>query len=635
MRRGANQLPLDRLAEAHGVQLGYQAEGGEWRTASDDEKRAVLQVMGIDARGDDAVARSLAGAPTPPQRAIVAPEDVLCYLPEWLADGRAWGVTCQLYGLRSARNHGIGDFEDLARLAESLAAQGADFVGVNPLHALFTADPERCSPFSPSNRRFINPLYIALDEVPGTTFVPTVDETVRARLSAAKQINYREVAALKLDALRSHWKALVTHGSCWAPGSRARFDAFVRRGGDALLMHARFEALSRFMVANGNSAGWQGWPETYRDCHGEAVRRFATENADEVRFHLWLQWVADSQLADVARRAHAAGMRIGLYLDFAVGTAPDGSATWTNPTLVVAGASIGAPPDSFFEHGQDWGLAPLSPTVLRQQQFVPYRTELESVMRHAGAIRIDHAMGLHRLYWIPHGGTPETGCYVLYPVADMLGALAAASIATDTVVIGEDMGTVPRGFAAVMHGVNMHSYKVLYFERSRGGFRTARSFEKSALLSASTHDLPTLAGWWKGSDITLFQSLGLLDDAGARSRRTQRRHDRCALLARLRRELARCGPAFQIPDANSTSATELTTGLAAAVHAYLARTPCRLLAVQFEDLCGAEAPVNVPGTSDQYPNWRLRAPAPIETASQGEHWFSIIEAVNRERPRQS
>ena len=635
MRRKANRSRLDQLAEAHGVQLGYHAEGGEWRTASDDEKRAVLRVMGIAAGSDDAIAQSLAQAPTPPQRAIVAPEDVLCYLPDWLVDHRAWGVTCQLYGLRSARNQGIGDFEDLARLAEDLAVQGADFIGVNPLHALFTADPERCSPFSPSNRRFINPLYIALDEIHVTTAVPTVDETARARLSAAQQISYREVASLKMKALRSLWQKLVADESSWAPGSRARFDAFVESGGEALQMHARFEALSHFMVANGNSAGWQGWPESYRDCHNEAVQRFATENADEVRFHLWLQWVADAQLADAARRARAAGMRIGLYLDFAVGTAPDGSATWSNPALVVAGASIGAPPDSFFEHGQDWGLAPLSPTVLRQQEFVPYRTELESVMRHAGAIRIDHAMGLHRLYWIPHGGSPETGCYVLYPVADMVRALAAASVATDTVVIGEDMGTVPRGFAAMMHGVNMHSYKVIYFERSRGGFRTARSFEKSALLSASTHDLPTLAGWWKGSDITLFQSLGLLDDAGARNRCAQRKQDRCALVERLRRELSRRGSAVEVPDVNPVSGTELTTELAAAVHMYLARTPCRLLAVQFEDLSGSEAPVNVPGTSDQYPNWQLRAPAPIETARQGHRWSSIIEAVNRERPRKA
>ncbi|MGD8789939.1 MAG: 4-alpha-glucanotransferase, partial [Burkholderiales bacterium] len=390
---------LARLSLAHGVQLAYQAEGGQWRKQSHEDIRAVLQVMGVGAGDDEAVARSLSGAPEPPNAAIAAPEGVACHLPQWLAHGRAWGVTCQLYGLRSHRNHGIGDFEDLARLAEDLAAQGADFVGVNPVHALFTADPERRSPFSPSNRRFINPLYIALDNVPGITAVPMLDEAVRARLASAKQINYGEVAAFKLGVLRSLWKRLCADDAGWVPAARARFDAFVASGGEMLLQHARFEALSHFMVAAGNSAGWQGWPSMYRDCRSEAVRDFAAEHDDKVRFHLWLQWVADTQLGEAARRAHAAGMRIGLYLDFAVGTAPDGSATWTNPALVVAGASIGAPPDSFFEHGQDWGLAPLSPTVLREQQFAPYQNELETVMRHAGAIRIDHAMGLHRLYW--------------------------------------------------------------------------------------------------------------------------------------------------------------------------------------------------------------------------------------------
>jgi 4-alpha-glucanotransferase len=328
-------------------------------------------------------------------------------------------------------------------------------------------------------------------------------------------------------------------------------------------------------------------------------------------------------------------MRIGLYLDFAVGTAPDGSATWSNPALVVPGANIGAPPDAFFEAGQDWGLAPLSPTVLREQRFRPYESELETVMRHAGAIRIDHAMGLYRLYWIPHGSSPAQGCYLLYPTGEMVRALAEASTATRTIVIGEDLGTVPRGFSGMMHDAGMLSYKVLYFERSRGGFRSTRSFQKSAFLSASTHDLPPLAAWWKGSDVALFETLGLLDAAGARRRRAQRDDERRALVERLQRESARRAFPGALPVAADTPHDELTSELAAVIHAFLARTSCRLLGLQFEDLCGAEIPVNVPGTRDEYPNWQLRAPAPIETAAAGRRWSSIVAAVARERPGQS
>lgn len=635
MKREAVKQPLDRLAEAYGVQLTYQSETGDWRIASDDDKRAVLRVMGVAAGDAHSVATSLAAAPAPAESVIAAPPGVECYMPGWLANGRAWGVTCQLYGLRSTRNHGIGDFEDLARLAETVAADGADFIGINPVHALFSADAERCSPFSPSNRRFINPLYIALDAIPSGFALSNTDQTACDRLRAATRIDYGAVADLKFKVLRALWDGFAGGSSDWTPRVRTGFDAFVTSGGEALLAHARFEALSHAMVARGKGAGWHDWPKPYRDSSSDAVRRFAAENDEEIRFHLWLQWIADTQLGQAASRARAAGMRIGLYLDFAVGTAPDGSATWSNSALVVPGANIGAPPDAFFEAGQDWGLAPLSPTVLREQRFTPYRTELETVMRHAGAIRIDHAMGLHRLYWIPHGGPPAKGCYVVYPTGDMVSALASASTATDTIVIGEDLGTVPGGFSRMMHDASMLSYKVLYFERSRGGFRSTRSFQKSAFLSASTHDLPPLAAWWKGTDIALFKALGLLDAAGARRRYAQRDDDRRALIERLERESARRALAGTVPVAADAVQGKLTSDLAAAIHAYLARTASRLLGLQFEDLCAAEVPVNVPGTSDEYPNWQLRAPALIETAADGRHWTSIVAAVKRERPRQS
>jgi 4-alpha-glucanotransferase len=348
---------------------------------------------------------------------------------------------------------------------------------------------------------------------------------------------------------------------------------------------------------------------------------------------MWLQWIADAQLAAAAERARAAGMRIGLYLDLAVGNAPDGSATWSDPDLVVPGANIGAPPDSFFQAGQDWGLAPLSPAVLRNRKFAPYKDVLEIVMRHAGAVRIDHAMSLYRLFWIPHGRAATEGCYVRYPLSHMLQAVAEASNERRAIVIGEDLGTVPKGFSEIMRSLGVLSYRVLYFEHVRGGFRAAASYPRNAFVTASTHDLPPLAAWWAGDDLELFTSLGHLDAAGLESSRSARTRNRRALLAKLEKESTRRAFAIRPPSDERAAGGRLTDDLAAAIHAFLARAPSRLLGVQFEDLCGAEAPVNVPGTNEEYPNWRLRAPATIEDAVRRRRWSAIVGAVAHERPR--
>lgn len=625
---------LDRLAEAYGVQLSYISETGDRMIASESAKRAVLTAMGVAADNADMVSASLARASKPIKPDIGVPSRLRCFMPGWLDEGRGWGITCQLYGVRSGRNHGIGDFEDLARLAEFAAKNGADFIGVNPLHALFTADPRRCSPFSPSNRRFLNPLYIALDRIPGLIGAPAIDNAVCQRLRSATYVDYDAVAALKLAVLRHARHAITSEPARTQDAWRPNFDGFVAAGGKALVDHARFEALSHQMVAEGFGAGWSGWPRQYQMADSDAVEQFAAEHDDEVHFYLWLQWIADTQLADAASRAKSAGMRIGLYLDFAVGAAPDGSATWTDPTLIVPGASIGAPPDSFFQAGQNWGLAPISPAKLRAKQFEPYRSTLESTMRHAGAIRIDHAMSLYRLFWIPADHSATDGCYVSYPLADMVRTIADTSQSWRTVVIGEDLGTVPKGFRPMMQGANMLSYRVLFFERSRGEFRTSTSYARNAFVSASTHDLPPLAAWWSGSDIDLYRDLGFLDTKAAGKQRGERQRDRKALLRRLQREKAR--RKFDVPGmrADYPEQEKMAPDLAAMIHAYLARSPSRLLGVQYEDLCGAEKPVNVPGTSEEYPNWRTRVSKSIEDAVGGELWDAVTRSVVYERPRQ-
>lgn len=623
--------PLDRLSEAYGLQRSYVDVTGTLHVPSDAVKRALLQAMGVDVEDEEAIARSLADAPPRIAPGIASPPGVQCYQPGWMEAGRAWGVTCQLYGLRSRRNQGIGDFKDLAVLGERVAKDGGDFIGINPVHALFTAEPDRCSPFSPSNRRYLNPIYIALDTVPGVPTPTALDDAAMTRARAGTHVDYRAVATLKLGALREIWR---TQGG--QPGQRkakADFEAFVAAGGEALRRHAIFETLSHHMVASGRGSGWHDWPEKYQDVRSDAVARFAAENDNDMRFHLWLQWIADVQLAWAHERARSAGMRIGLYLDFATGTAPDGSATWSDPDLVVAGATMGAPPDGFFPGGQNWGLAPMSPAALRARDIAPLRNVLEAATRHAGAIRIDHAMGLHRLFWIPQGLGAGDGCYVLYPMADMLRAVADASVAQQAVIIGEDLGTVPHGFPAAMQAARMLSSRVLYFEWARGGFRARGSYPRNAFISVSTHDLPPLAAWWHAGDVALFQSLGVIDAVEARRATRQRNADRRKLAERLQRDL----PKRLLPSALHARAKQasdrFTQETAVAVHTFLARTPSMLFGIQFEDLCGADMPVNVPGTWKEYPNWQLRARATVEDAPESPLWTAIVAAVARERKR--
>ena len=430
---------LDRLAATVGVEIEYLTLTGEVHRVSDRAKRGVLKAMGIAAGDDDEAAISLAGLAPIALGGMQAPEGIACFIPDWLKEGRCWGVACQLYGLRSPRNAGIGDFEDLARFAELMAEAGADFVGVNPLHALFLAAPERCSPFSPSSRRFLNPLYIALDKAP---FYERVADALDppAELRASKMVDYRAVGAFKTKALGVLFRIFA---NATEDEHDADFEKFVLEGGEPLYLHALFEALSEAMTQQGHGATWHSWPDEYRHPATDSVRAFAEEQAELVTFHSWLQWLADRQLGAAQARARAAGMRIGLYLDLAVGVAPDGSATWSDRTLTVPGARIGAPPDYYNAAGQDWGLAPLSPAGLVARNLEPFRDSLDAVLHHAGALRIDHAMSLYRLFWIADGFTAADGVYVRYPFAEMLQVLAGVSQARQAIIIGEDLGVVP------------------------------------------------------------------------------------------------------------------------------------------------------------------------------------------------
>jgi 4-alpha-glucanotransferase len=617
---------LDRLARAYGIEPSYVSERGEERSVSDASKRGLLQALGVPSGSIAEIERGLASVP---RFGGDAASGARCFMPDWLTDGRAWGITCQLYGLRSEGNWGIGDFGDLAQLAEVAAAAGADFVGVNPLHALFLADPRRCSPYSPSSRRFLNPLYICVDALAPGAKVESVQLKV---LRDSSLVDYSAVARLKLEALeRIHRKFLRAGGR-----AKKSFEDFCTSRGRALDVFAVYETLSEHLVAEGHHAGWHGWPALHRNASSDKVNRFARENVHRIDFYKWLQWVAEEQLKQAQDRARAAGMRIGLYLDLAVGVAPDGADTWSQPEAVIAEARLGCPPDIFNDAGQDWGLAPLSPIALIDQHFEPLKLVLDELMRSAGAIRIDHVMGLTRLYLIPAQAEAREGAYVRYPLADMLRVLADNSHSRRTIVIGEDLGTVPVGFREVMHEAEIQGYRVFYFEREENGwFRAPGAYAHRALACLSTHDLPTLKGWWAGVDIGERERLGWYSGEQAAELRKARAGDLALLLAALKHAGVLPNASELVLAGDRPYPEELPAEICVAAHAMLAKAASRLIAVQLEDLAGVEDQANLPGTVDEYPNWRRKLPLDIAQLAETELFRNVTEAMSWERPRSS
>lgn len=597
---------LDELAFRYGVAL-YLDRPNSRAAVPDDTKRHILEALGVDPDAEQALPDE--NSPAPIAR---------CFLPDWLDANPAWGVAAQLYELRSARNWGIGDFADLAELCGILGAAGADFLGLNPLHALFLAEPARCSPFSPSNRLFLNPLYIAVDRIPGFRETPELSAAI-ARLRAAPLVDYEAVSALKLSALRAIWRENAS------ASDDDDFSAFCVEGGESLRLHALFEALSLHFTAAGYAAGWTAWPAVFQDSRGEAVAAFARENDDQVRFQLWLQYLAHSQLQTAAQAARQAGMRIGLFLDLAVGDAPDGSATWSDPDLFARGISIGAPPDMFSAIGQDWALAPLSPTVLAARDLLPYREMLTANMRFAGALRMDHVMALRQLFWVPREGTPAEGAHVLYPLEKMIGTLAETSHRYRSLLVGEDLGYVPSGFREIMAEAGILAYRPLYFEKRGDAFAPAQDYPPLALACLSTHDLPTLAGWWEGKDIALREENGLIAPETAAEQTIARERERHALVEACRNA--------GVLTADITVDGPLPEALVVAAHRFIARTPCRLATARLADLVGGSGATNVPGTIDTYPNWRPKLPVATEELHASPLFLAATRAMAEERPR--
>jgi 4-alpha-glucanotransferase len=516
--------------------------------------------------------------------------------------GRGWLIAVQLYGVRSARNWGIGDFTDLAALLELAAHLGADGIGLNPLHALFDDRPADCSPYSPNSRLFFNALYVDVEKIP--EFHPDdLDDYRRAaaRLREGDLVDYAGVAELKWRALRLAFASFRANPSAVR---KQDFEAFRTERGPLLSRFACFEALRHKF-----KKPWWDWPQAWRQPDDSSCAALRTgADAAEIEFVEFVQWTADRQLRSCRDLARSLGMKVGLYLDVAVGVQSDGFDAWNEQTAISRHLSVGAPPDPLNLAGQNWGLAGFNAAGLQLQGFEPYREMLRASMRYAGAIRLDHVLGLKRLYLVPDGFSPRDGVYVQMPFEALLAATALESVAHACVVIGEDLGTVPEGFRDTIAGWGIWSYLVMMFERDgRGAFRTADEYLANALVTFNTHDLSTYAGWRSFNDLKMKRSLGIdpgeSDDA------------RWHALARLDDVLR-----HHAIDRNDLYA----------VVAFLAKTKSRLLAISLEDLLGVVSQPNIPGTVNEHPNWRQRLPVELSSISSVID-IAALKAATRER----
>lgn len=566
------------LAERWGICASFVDAQGQTRAATPEAIRRIAEAL--QAAGDGAAWND------------AAPHVV----PAYQGDGRrGWLLAVQLYAVRSRRNWGHGDFTDLAALVRLAAEIGAAGIGLNPLHALIWDQPGHASPYSPSSRLFLNPLYIDVEAIP--KWMPElslVDEV--ARLRETDLVDYEGVARIKHAALRHAYRNFRESAR---HERTADLDRFRDERGETLARFVAFEVLRRKF-----HGAWWEWPREWRRPSSGAIADLRKSDADEFGFHEFLQWTADRQLAACAEIARQRGLPVGLYVDMAVGVDGGGADAWIEQDIFLNGLSIGAPPDIYNPAGQDWKLTSYSPNGLAARHFAPLRTVLQSVMRHAGAIRLDHAMGLMRLYLVPGDLGPKNGAYIRFPFEHMLSVVADESRRAKCIVIGEALGTVPEGLVERLSAWGLWSYLVMMFERDWDGtYRAPNRYPVQALATFNTHDLPTFAGWMSGHDLALKRSIGV-DPGESDAERERSRHE-------LRVVLSSDGGSF-IPVAE-----------------FLARTPSRMVSIGIEDVLGLRDQVNVPGTSSQHPNWRRRLPVNVEDLEGDQRLVALASALAR------
>ncbi|MGE5478191.1 MAG: 4-alpha-glucanotransferase [Bacteroidales bacterium] len=565
---------------------------------------------------------------------VVAP--ARAYLPPAVAEGGgAWGLATQVYALRNDSDWGVGTYKALEKLAAGAGRLGAATIGINPLHALFPAQPQKFSPYAPSSRRFLNIAYLDVEAVPEfqecreakRMFASPGFQANLSRLRGYPLVEYEDVARLTRPVLEALYRWFRTEHLDAGDARGQEFRTFQREGGRVAELFCTFEALHEHFSKQ-EQGYWRHWPEQYRHPSSPEVARFAEENRERVEFFWWLQFLADRQLGDAHRAAVANGATIGLYRDLGVGIAGDGAESWLEQDNLSLGVSVGAPPDPLALKGQDWGLIPFNPLALRECAYAPFIGVMRANMRHAGALRLDHAMALQRLYWVPPGCAADQGAYVRYPVDDLFRLVALESRRARCLIIGEDLGTVPEGFRERMDRMAMFAYRVMVFEQKDGRFKTPAEFDAGALSIFATHDLPSARGYWNGTDIGKREKLDLYPRPGmGEEERAARQADR--------EKLVRAFTAEGLLEADFPSHGPLSDTdaekLARAAHLYLGRARSRLMMVQIEDILAMDSQMNLPGTTDQHPNWRRRFPADVPTVLADPRLVALAADLTEKR----
>jgi 4-alpha-glucanotransferase len=569
-------------------------------------------------------------------RLIAAPSQA--YAPAWLEEGRrSWGFNLPLYALRSRANWGVGDFADLMEVIRWAGPLGAAFVGVNPLHAAggrATADP---SPYSPTSRIFLNVLYLSLEAAPEMAACRKAQDLVaspefqdtKTRLAAASLVSYEEVHRLKQRVLKLLYETFCeAHGTPEVTPLSARgqeFARFVAAGGESLARFGQFSAL----VDKLQQGDWRRWPGPYQHPESPAVAEFTREHGKEVRFYQYGQWLAATQLGQVCQAAQQQGLPFTLYEDLALGASPGGFDTWSHQDLFARGPAIGAPPDAFNPQGQNWGLPPLIPERLRASGYQLFIDTLRANLPPGGMLRMDHVMGLFRLLWIPQGAEAARGAYVTYPARELLAILALESVRRRALIIGEDLGTVPPRIRRELGKSGVWSYRVFYFERDGNRhFLAPEAYPARAMATVTTHDLPTLTGFWQGHDLALKRTLNLypetrLAEADAEARELDRRF----LLEDLEhRGLLPDGAACE-PEAGDSCPLDLRE----AILDYLAQSEAALMEVRLEEVFGVPEQQNLPGTRQEHPNWRVKLPLTLDQMEQSSELARLAARLNKAR----
>ena len=578
---------------------------------------------------------------------IFAPKT--CFTAQEASANKAWGFTAQLYSLRSNNNWGIGDFTDLFNLIETSADQQVGTIGLNPLHPLYLQNPTHRSPYSPSSRCFLNPLYIDVTKIGNFESCPLAQEKVNSKIfqeqiTKAKESNlvdYSAVAKLKYEITELLFEDFCLNSSDISQTLNKKsntyqkmseeFNQFKQKQGSDLRSFTTFDALyEHFRLTDENSYGWPDWPKTFQDPKSDEVQQFQKTHSIRIEYFCFLQWIAYKQLNAVTQCTLDKNMGIGLYLDLAVGCDGSGFDVWSDKDVYVAGASIGAPPDAMNALGQNWGLTPINPVALQKQGYQPLAKALRSSMQFAGALRIDHILGLMRQYWVAPGMGADEGVYISFPWDDILRIIALESRRNNCVVIGEDLGNVPDGFSETIQDAGLLSFKVLFFERWESGlFKRPENFPTQSIVTIATHDTPTLSGWWQGRDLEWREQLDLYPDAESgladRNVRTSERENLIAALGDL-----------QVIDMSKAPKIEpalMNTELSVAVQKYLAKSPSHLQLIPLEDMLEVSEQVNIPGTINEHPNWLQKLPILIEDFWQTNSVIEITKAMKVERPK--